>query len=81
MSDRRSLVDGIKATPPPVDPARERDFVHQGKPQPTPQTPVIDRVPLNWTQVLLTWLKMAIILVLVILLVAGIIWYQNRGKI
>jgi hypothetical protein len=42
---------------------------------------VIDRVPLNWTQVLLTWLKMAIILVLVILLVAGIIWYQNRGKI
>jgi hypothetical protein len=47
MSDRRSLVDGIKATPPPVDPARERDFVHQGKPQPTPQTPVIDRVPLS----------------------------------
>jgi hypothetical protein len=41
---------------------------------------VIDRVPLNWTQVLLTWLKMAIVLVLVILLAAGIIWYQNHGK-
>ena len=42
---------------------------------------VIDRVPLNWTQVLLTWLKMALVLVLVILLAAGIIWYQNHGKL
>ena len=41
---------------------------------------VIDRVPLNWTQVLQTWLKMAIILALVILLAAGIIWYQNHGR-
>jgi hypothetical protein len=44
---RRSLTEGLKASPPPVDPAIERDFVHQGKPQPTPQTPVIDRVPLS----------------------------------
>jgi hypothetical protein len=41
---------------------------------------VIDRVPLNWTQVLLTWLKMSIILVLLILLAAGISWFQNHGK-
>jgi hypothetical protein len=47
MVERRSLTEGLKATPPPVDSARERDFVHQGKPQPTPQTAVIDRVPLS----------------------------------
>jgi hypothetical protein len=41
---------------------------------------VIDRVPLLWTQVLLTWLKTAVVLVLLILLAAGISWYQNQGK-
>ncbi|HEV2326609.1 MAG TPA: hypothetical protein VGS10_21900 [Terracidiphilus sp.] len=39
---------------------------------------VIDRVPLDWTQVLLTWLKTAAFLALVVLLGAGIIWYHNH---
>jgi len=42
---------------------------------------VINRVPLNWLQVFVTWLKMAIVLIFVILLAAGIIWYQNRAKL
>lgn len=33
---------------------------------------VINRVPLNWTQVFLTWIKTAIILVVVALLIVGI---------
>jgi hypothetical protein len=41
---------------------------------------VISRVPLNWTQVFLTWLKMAVVLVLLILLAAGFILYKNHGR-
>jgi hypothetical protein len=46
MAERRTLVEGIKDTPSTIDPALEKEFVY-GKPQPTPQTPVIDRVPLS----------------------------------
>jgi hypothetical protein len=50
MNERRSLVDGLKATPH-VDPVREKEFVQQAKPQaaqqPTPQTAVINRVPIS----------------------------------
>lgn len=35
---------------------------------------VLNRVPLNWTQVCMTWIKTATILVGVVLLIAGIYW-------
>jgi hypothetical protein len=47
MTERRSLIDAMKTTPAPIDPALEKDFVYRDKPQPTPQTLVIDRVPLS----------------------------------
>jgi hypothetical protein len=47
MNERRSLIDGLKATPAPIDPTREKQFVHQGKLQPTPQTAIIERAPIS----------------------------------
>jgi len=47
MTERRSLIDGLKSTPAPIDPALEKDFVFGDKPQPTPQTTVINRVPIS----------------------------------
>lgn len=41
---------------------------------------VIDRVPLNWTQVFVTWFKMAVVLVVVTVLAAGFILYKNHGR-
>lgn len=35
MSDRRSLTQGLKSTPPPLDGAAEKDFVF-GRPEPAP---------------------------------------------
>jgi hypothetical protein len=51
-TERRTLIDGLKATPPAIDPGREKKFVYADKPpkpqpQPTQQTPVMDRVPLS----------------------------------
>ncbi len=34
-SDRRSLLEGLKQTPPPIDPKLEKDFVFQTKPPST----------------------------------------------
>jgi hypothetical protein len=34
MAERRSLADGLKAAPPPIDPQKETEFVFQGKPAP-----------------------------------------------
>lgn len=31
MADRRTLTEGLKATPPPIDTSKERDFVFAGK--------------------------------------------------
>jgi hypothetical protein len=31
MVDRRTLTEGLKATPPPIDTDKERDFVFAGK--------------------------------------------------
>lgn len=31
MNERRSLIDGLKQTPPAVDPKLEKDFVYQAK--------------------------------------------------
>ena len=55
MSERRTLVEGLKSPPPPVDPRRERDFVYgqNGKSQSDAasqspaQTPVIARSPIS----------------------------------
>ncbi|MCC6228546.1 MAG: hypothetical protein IT432_04890 [Phycisphaerales bacterium] len=35
MVDRRTLTEGLKATPPPIDTSKERDFVFAGKEPPT----------------------------------------------
>jgi len=31
MADRRTLTEGLKATPPPIDTSKEREFVYAGK--------------------------------------------------
>jgi hypothetical protein len=46
MSDRRSLIEGLKPTSPPADPAAEEEFVFPGKAAPaTP--PTVNRVPIS----------------------------------
>lgn len=51
MSDRRTLVEGMKATPPPIDAGKEKDFVYGEKPKPphaaTPTTATVVRVPFS----------------------------------
>jgi hypothetical protein len=39
---------------------------------------VIDRVPLNWPQVFLTWAKTALVVLLVVLLFVGFVWFQEH---
>lgn len=50
MAERRTLVDGLKNTPPPIDPKAEKDFVYQekggGGNVPTATTP-LSRTPLS----------------------------------
>lgn len=33
MAERRSLAEGLKATPPPIDSGKEKQFVYNGKEQ------------------------------------------------
>jgi hypothetical protein len=49
MGERRTLTEGLKETPEPLDPGVIRDFVYGGKTKATAQTqtPVIDRVPIS----------------------------------
>jgi hypothetical protein len=51
MAERRTLIEGLKSTPPAIDSGREKDFVYADKPQkpqqPTPQTLTINRVPIS----------------------------------
>jgi hypothetical protein len=49
MAERRTLIEGMKATPPAIDPSLEKDFVFsdKAKPRPTPQTLTINRVPIS----------------------------------
>ncbi len=52
MNERRSLTEGLKATPEPLDAGLVRKLVYASEsskpqPQPTQQTAVIDRVPLS----------------------------------
>jgi hypothetical protein len=44
------------------------------------QQRALNRVRLNWTQVFLTWMKTAIIVIGVGLLAVGFFWYQERGR-
>jgi hypothetical protein len=49
MAERRPLVEGIKPPPPPVDPQREREFVHGAKATATTPagTSPFSRVPIS----------------------------------
>lgn len=41
---------------------------------------VLDRVPFNWAQISMTWIKASTLLVGAALLVIGFYWYLDRGK-
>jgi len=41
---------------------------------------VIDRVPLNWAQVFLTWMKTAIFMLIAFLLAIAFSWYHHRSQ-
>jgi hypothetical protein len=49
MGERRTLTEGLKETPEPLDPGVIREFVYGSKAKTTTQTqtPVIDRVPIS----------------------------------
>lgn len=52
MVDRRSLIDGLKSTPPPMDVHREQEFVYGVKEKPaepakTAAAPTVSRVPIS----------------------------------
>ena len=57
MSERRTLIEGLKNPPPEVDPAKEADFVYSGKVRPAPAVkrpadpqnlaPLLNRVPIS----------------------------------
>jgi hypothetical protein len=54
MSERRSLIEGLKETPPPIDTGVEKQFVYRDKPAATNNTvtaiqatPAMNRVPIS----------------------------------
>lgn len=51
MAERRPLTEGLKPSPPPVDPHREREFVQSAKSTAAPSAPVSQapfaRVPIS----------------------------------
>ena len=47
MADRRTLTEGLKATPPPIDTGRERDFVFAGKEAPAGGAVTLSRTPIS----------------------------------
>ena len=48
MTERRTLVDGLKATPPAIDPSKEKDFVFaQKSSEAMPAVVTINRVPVS----------------------------------
>jgi hypothetical protein len=46
ISERRPLIDGLKPSPPPADPAVDEDFVFAGK-KAQAVVPTVSRVPLS----------------------------------
>lgn len=47
MADRRTLTEGLKASPPPIDTSKERDFVFAGKEAPAGGTVTLSRTPIS----------------------------------
>jgi hypothetical protein len=48
MTERRTLIDGLKATPPAIDPGKEKEFVFAQKPsEAMPAVVTINRVPVS----------------------------------
>jgi hypothetical protein len=50
MAERRSLIDGLKDTPPPMDAGVEKEFVYGKTPAPVTTAvaaPTINRVPIS----------------------------------
>ncbi|MCA9094287.1 MAG: hypothetical protein KDA68_12420 [Planctomycetaceae bacterium] len=50
MAERRTLIEGLKNTPPPIDPQAEKEFVYQEKGNgnpPTVPTAPLTRTPLS----------------------------------
>lgn len=47
MVDRRTLTEGLKATPPPIDAGKERDFVFAGKESLAGGTVTLSRTPIS----------------------------------
>jgi hypothetical protein len=47
MAERRSLSDGFKTPPAPVDPELAREFVYGEKAAPAATVPTFNRVPLS----------------------------------
>ena len=48
MAERRSLAEGLKATPPPIDSGKEKQFVYNGKEPAAPaNTATLSRVPIS----------------------------------
>lgn len=50
MVERRTLVEGLKNTPPPIDPKAEKEFVYQEKGSghsPAVPNPPLSRTPLS----------------------------------
>ena len=44
MAERRNLIDGLNATPPPIDPTKEKEFVYSQK---TPESQPVQAVTTN----------------------------------
>jgi len=47
MAERRSLTEGLKATPPPIDIAVEKKFVYGDKEPTKPTAPIVPAANLN----------------------------------
>ncbi len=47
MAERRTLTQGLKETPPPIDNAKEKAFVFGDKESPKPAAPVVAAATLN----------------------------------
>lgn len=48
MAERRTLTEGLKATPPPIDTGREKQFVYGEKePVTTNGAPTLGRMPIS----------------------------------
>lgn len=49
MVERRNLIEGLNATPPRIDPSKEKDFVYSAKMPEVSQSPTVtvNRVPIS----------------------------------